>query len=270
MYTSQQPWVDLFHTILGFQGRNIFTEILSAWSQQNFREVEWLQEFVQRRNANWPYASDEDLCRLYAIFRVTSILLLRFQSVRTDGSDYLGPLITIDEFVHFHESLGFHVEEQDDFHPFYHEIISVDPLPEAEAQLAIVDYRWPCLMLGDMMFCRAGTVVEAGSLYVKKEVAESSKLYWTYRRKDRRYEDLSHGWGHNSQWATNMRRDYRTLDAFHFNVDGEYCLNDVFDINEPLAREELIELVRHRCMIRTELKAREPFPYSYRYSEKRS
>jgi len=267
MYTSQAPWRDLYQTISHYQERSVFSGVLSQWTHANAAEVDWLQDFRQRSNVDWSSASTEDLCRLYAIFRVTSSLLLRFQSGRADGTNYPGPLITVDQFVRFHEALGFHTEEHDHFHPFYHEIISVNQLPQADAPISLVDYHWPCLMLGEMMFCRAGAVVEGGISHVDRSVAQSSKLFWTYRRKDRPCEDLSHGWGNNSQWRTMMRRDYRSPGSFHFNIDGKYDLTKRLENDEPLTCEEMIELVRHRSMIRTHLEGRDPFPYRYRYIE---
>ena len=44
--------------------------------------------------------------------------------------------------------------------------------------------------------------------------------------------DLSHGWGHNSQWRTDFRRDYEESAELHYNVDGRWL------IGEPLPEGE--------------------------------
>lgn len=61
---------------------------------------------------------------------------------------------------------------------------------------------------------------------------------------------MSFGWGHNSQWKTDFRRDYLTTEAFHFNVDGELNLDnpDVDPDGETVGDRG--ELLQHRCLVR--------------------
>ena len=122
--------------------------------------------------------------------------------------------------------MGFRVPQAHDFHPFLYEILSVQARTLAEDPIQITAQEWPPLMLGTMIFCRGGTVVSGGSSHVVKEFAERSKMYWTYWRKDRTCDDLSHGWGSNSQWRTRFRRDYQSPDVFYFNIDGDKSLNE--------------------------------------------
>jgi hypothetical protein len=100
-----------------------------------------------------------------------------------------------------------------------------------------------------------------------KTIAESSKFYWTFRRKDRACADESHGWGSNSQWRTRFRRDYQLPSGFLYNVDGTESLNDSASDLDGIARAVMIELVRHRGLIRSEIDDSDLYPYRYSYFE---
>lgn len=267
MYDSQWPFVELHRLLHEYRGDDAYTDLLGRWPDNNADECRWIADFHHRTKDDWAAASDEDLSRLYALFRVTSTLLLRFQRGRADGTDYQGPAITIDGFNLFHEQLGFSVSDVTEYHPIFHEILSVSPTPHDDAPIQVTDFSWPCVMLGNMVFCRAGCAVAGGSSHVVKDIAESSKLYWTYRRKDRPYNDLSHGWGHNSQWRTAHRRDYHAAGRYHFNVDGRQSLNDPDRAVDDLPVDTMIELVRNRCLIRTRVDDSDLFPYDYTYTE---
>ncbi|MDO9020692.1 MAG: hypothetical protein Q7V43_27450, partial [Myxococcales bacterium] len=106
-----------------------------------------------------------------------------------------------------------------------------------------------------------------GSDHIVKDVAEHSILYWADRRKHRRCEDQSYGWGSNSQWRTALRRDYQTPTGYSYNVDGAESLNETSGVVEGVETATWVELVRHRCVIRAELTAPDPYPYCYAYEE---
>lgn len=267
MYGSQWPWVELFRALLAYDGADAYSDVLERWPEQNADECCWLADFSRRTESRWGAASDEDLCRLYAVFRVASTLLLRFQVGRADGTDYPGPAISVEGYQLFHEALGFRVPEAAGFHPFFHEIVHVRQAPIAETPIVVVEQVWPPLMLGSMMFCRAGVVASGGAAHVVKGVAEQSKLYWTFRRKDRPYEDQSHGWGSNSQWRTRLRRDYLSLPGFHYNVDAEESLNAATGTVDGLDVPVMVELIRNRCMLRTAVDNSDLYPYRYSYTE---
>jgi hypothetical protein len=258
---------ELYHRLLSYDGADAYEDILEDWPEQNAFEVEYLEGFQRRTNQHWAKATPEDLWHLYAAFRVTSVLLLRFQDGRADGADYAGPAISVEGFQIFHEQLGFTVSSMGDYHPFFHEILSVRQSPDKEAPVAVHETRWPCLMLGNMLFCRAGCAVTAGASHAVREIAESSKLYWTFRRKDRRHHDLSHGWGHNSQWRTAHRRDYRSMDGYHFNVDGPISLNTAHADQDGLALPVMIEIVRNPCVVKTRIDDSDLWPYDYSFTE---
>ena len=109
---------------------------------------------------------------------------------------------------------------------------------------------WPGFLLGRMLFCRAEVRVRGGARHVRKEIAENSRLYWAFARNNRPPRDRSHGWGHNSQWATDFRRDYLGDDAYYYNVDGEVDVHDDAADSE-LALPLRIELLTHRCFVVT-------------------
>jgi hypothetical protein len=267
MYGTQLPLIDLYRSLAEYAGDDAYVDILETWPDDNAEELRWIADFERRTNDNWSAATDEDECRLYTLFRVTSLMLLRFQSGRADGTDYKGPALPVEAIQFFLERLGFRVPNTHEYHPFYHEILSVNQAERSEEPVHITQVHWPCFMLGDMIFCRSGVSVSAGRSYVIKEIAESSKLYWTYRRKDRPCNDRSHGWGHNSQWRTALRRDYRTKDRYHFNIGGRESLNDLTVTVDDMPLPYLIELVRNRCLVKTQLDDSDLHPYPYSYIE---
>jgi hypothetical protein len=160
------------------------------------------------------------------------------------------------------------------FHPFYHEIVAVEQASDPDEPLSLVAEVWPGFMLGSLMICRAGVRVRGGTAHVVKEIAEHPTLYWTYWRRNRPHADLSHGWGSNSQWGTRFRRDYVDGTVFYYNVDGrlDAALPDVTTRPTPnreeLEPEERIELLTHRCFIRTSTAHSGRWPYDDTYVER--
>jgi hypothetical protein len=222
MHGSQYYCWELFDSLHNTLNGSVYCDIVAPWVESHPGEREWLRAFASRHGEPIPPADDEDLWRLYAFSRVNEILLLGFQHGRADGSDWPGPKISLDEHKRFAESIGLTVANPEVFSPFYHEIVEVDESSDEDQPLEYASTVWPCLMLGNMVFSRAGVRVAGGAKWISKEVAESSTLYWALRRKNRPFQDLSHGWGHNSQWRTSFRRDYRIGDEFHYNVDGKH------------------------------------------------
>jgi hypothetical protein len=264
MHASQADYRELFELIHATKRRPVYDHVLAPWVESHGIEVDWLRSFASRRGIPIPPAEPEDLWRLYALSRVNEVLLLRFQRGRADGTDWAGPDISRDEYVSFAESLGLTVSEAPWFSPFYHEIVKVDQANDVEQPVALVSTFWPCLMFGDMLFSRAGVRVSGGRRFVSKEVAELSTLYWAYRRKNRPYQDLSHGWGSQSQWRTSFRRDYRLGQEFHYHADGKHDLG----VSEPpaedrdgLSRDERIELLTNRCFVTAAKAHRDLWPY---------
>lgn len=76
-------------------------------------------------------------------------------------------------------------------------------------------------------------------------VAERSTLYWAWWRRNRSTHDRSHGWGGNSQWRTDFRRDYRADGQLFYNVDAAHRVDRADGEDLPL--DDLLELLRYRC-----------------------
>ncbi len=219
----------------------------------------------------------DDLWTLYAFLRVSDILLLPYQNGTHDGSFWTGPAISPDERVAFFTALGLERIDTPDFHPFYHEIVVVDQATDVASPISIVDELWPGFMLGHLLICRAGVHVRGGADFILKDIAESSTLYWASWRKNRPYRDLSQGWGHNSQWRTEFRRDYTDGRNFVYNTDGtrDARLPDLRrnadgtrdahlpdPRREDLSPDERVELLINRCFVRTPEPDDDLFPYN--------
>ena len=53
------------------------------------------------------------------------------------------------------------------------------------------------------------------------------------------------GWGHNSQWRTEFRRDYQLPGRFLYNVDFLLAPRPEHPGGMPFSRDP--DLIRHRC-----------------------
>jgi hypothetical protein len=268
--TPEGGFPGLFFALHEYRGSEIARDILEPWLEASECQLAWLKSFGDRKGNPIPHATNEELWDLYALGRANEVMLLRFQQGRADGTDWQGPPIELPDYTNFMELIGLTVVTESQFSPFYHEIVEVD----RDFQTSTIDITetvWPCLMLGPMMFSRAGVRIAADPRKIHKEVAESSTLYWAFRKKNRPFNDLSHGWGSNSQWRTEFRRDYRFGSRLYFNVDAKYDisswkarLQDDGD-DDGLSEEEHIELITHRCFVRTTKTSDDRLPYFQRY-----
>ena len=182
------------------------------------------------------------LWQFYALSKISEYLLLPFQMPATGElrgpGDYIASKwfaregllerfnryvaecpISVDDYVAYFEMLGFESQEPKEFNPFDCEIVRVDEAEPAREAIRLIEVLWPALYFGDMLFSRSGVRILAGKDVMDKGVAEESTLYWSYWRLGRETEDLSHGWGSNSQWSTDLRRDYRDSMGTWLNVD---------------------------------------------------
>ncbi|HEU5422221.1 MAG TPA: hypothetical protein VFU72_01660, partial [Nitrolancea sp.] len=202
---------------------------------------------------------------LYALSRVSDLLLVPFEPVRPEllgdtirnGEPWQpGAVVTEEERRGWWQALGMRpISEAQPFHSFYHEIVAVEQAEDPSEPISITTAIWSGFLLGQLLFARAGVAVRGGREHIVKEIAETSRLYWTYWRNNRHAVDDSHGWGSNSQWGTDFRRDYVTAEAYHYNVDGTIpLLDDQGQVDPTALTEELsargaLEIMTHRCLV---------------------
>ncbi len=266
MDSSQAPYRQLFDAINGSSPEeNIFRTLLHPWLQAHEQECEWLHAFASRASPE-PIAI-EDSWRLYALSRVNDLMLLAFQRGESEGWE--GPSLTLPDYQAFMTGLGCRVADQRTYSPFFHEIVEVTEERARSSRRKAVELTridWPALMLGTMMFSRAGVAVNCAIGALEPEIATSSTLYWARQRKHRRTSDLSDGWGANSQWRTTFRRDHILGENLLFNADGKHDLSTPgLPVSEyDLTTAERIELLTHRCFVRCEKPDDDLHPYSDR------
>ncbi|MFD4525051.1 hypothetical protein ACFWP7_14240 [Streptomyces sp. NPDC058470] len=239
------PWLDRARD--GYRG----------WLATAAEDGAWRAEKETEPNAR------ELVRELYALHRVSDRLLLTFQPPSGEpGSPDPRPLLSEREYLDVFTSLGMTpFEDGGAFDPFLHEIVEVEQADDPHAPIEITEVRWPGLMLGRLLFNRAGVRIRAGIEHAQRGVADRSPLYWTFRRRHRPTVDLSQGWGSNSQWRTDFRLDYRTPAGDRLNVAGDRPIDGSGDLHpghpKNLSPEERLlmpgdrrELLRHRCLLR--------------------
>ena len=163
----------------------------------------------------------DTLCQLYALSRVND-LFLWWCSPSEDNAWKLGLLsdraAAQNDHAQFAAAVGMAQASPADFCPSRHEIVSVEPASDPDHPIEIVETYWLGLMAGPLVFARAGVRVRAGRRHVDPDVAMSAPLFWAYCRRGRPTQDLSDGWGSNSQWSTLPRCDYLMGDTVYLNV----------------------------------------------------
>ncbi len=257
----------LYDAVLSYEGAALYADFLVPWLERNNAAREWLLEFSHRQGSPIPPAAQWELHALYAVNRVNDLLLGAFQTPTVSEWPDLG--VSMDQYVAFMTGLGFEVVEAAPFSPFYHEVVEVAAQADDDASVELTDTVWPCLMLGNMLFSRAGVKVRSGRRWLHPELAAATTLYWTFCRRHRPYQDLSHGWGSNSRWRTDFRRDYRFGPHIHLNVDAERDVTQGSIPGRPpceLTLEERIELLTHRCFVTQTTAHDDQFPYWYSMS----
>lgn len=258
----------LYDELLDYSGHYVVGNVVDPWMAKATDELDHLRRFLAKPATSeaLPEASSEDLWLLYALSRVSQLLILRFQPLGPGTDTYMGPNVTIPQYVEVMQGFGLSTRDPDRFHPFDCEIVTVEQADDPAQPPELTDILWPNVMAGPLLIERAGVAVSAGRDHLVKEIAERSTLHWAHRRKNRPYHDLSQGWGHNSQWRAEFRRDYRIGQDCFYNVDEPF---DARTINaserkwmpDALTTEERIELVTHRCFVKTAKPHDDQCPY---------
>lgn len=260
---------DLYNEIMDYRRYALFYDVLTPWIERGRQAVAEFLPFQQATpHDNNNQAGFFARHNLYALNRVNDMLLWHLQLQQTDSSD---GRLCLHEYKAFFTAIGFSAVSQESFSPFYHEIFQVHQSDQDNAPMEIVNQRWPALKLGDLLFSRSGVDIEAGRNHCVKEIAENATLYFTYRRRFRPTADMSNGWGANSQWRTDIRRDYETDGQWIYNFDGTDFLNSgTYSawVETELTRQERIELCRNRCLVVTRKdNDGDLYPYRDRYEE---
>ncbi len=269
MAIPETPWFrDLFDGILRYEQNSLFHDVLQPWVAKAQRAV---ADFARFRSRSLYDPRDEAaqvaMWNLYALSRVNDLLLMPFQP----GAEEIKiATVSREEYESFFSQIGFTVAASGTFSPFHHEIVQVHPSKDDDEPIGILEQSWPGLMLGEMLFSRSGVAVVGGGNHVIKEVAEQSTLYFTYWRRNRKTNDLSQGWGSNSQWRTSFRRDYETGGMWIYNANGKCLLNGQLmpeEDRDGLTQEERMELCKNRCFIVTSKQNDDLWPFDDRIEE---
>ena len=261
---------DLYDKIFDFEGESIFESVLKPWVVENKYKT-YLSMLSDKLQANQTNLSQEDLWELYALNRVLDILTLGFQpNNRADGSDWSGTDITLAEYNTFNKLIGLETNIPELFHPFDCEIMEAQA---GEKDFQIIEHFFPAVKLKNLMIKRAGVKISLNPQLFDLRQINTASIYWTYRRKNRKYLDQSQGWGSNSQWRTDLRLDMETTDHFIYNVQGDFNLTEAtsdqqYELND-LELREAIELTRLRHLIQSKKDDTDLYPYNFRYEEKK-
>ncbi len=183
------------------------------------------------------------LWELHALSRVLELMIAPFQPAASATTDprYSGPLPERSAYGRFAATAGLTPVAEDAFHPFFHEIVTVEQSDDPDEPISLLDEVWPGYLLGSLLMQRAGVRVRAGAAHAIATVAASSRLHWSGWRRHRDTDDRS-----------GFRRDYRTDDGLYYNVDARpETLRASHGHGEPaLSSCERLELLRHRCVLR--------------------
>lgn len=264
MHHCQAPYRQLFEAIHDSKpADDLFRTLLSPWLEAHQEEREWAIAFA-RSTSPAPIAS-EDSWRLYALSRVNQALLLAFQDGA--GQEQDGPSLRVTDYVAFMTGIGCHVAHEPAYSPFFHEIVEVTAATEPQhEEIALTRIAWPALMLGTMLFSRAGVAISCTPGALQLDIAASSTLYWALHRKHRRTADSSDGWGSSSQWRTAFRRDLTDGNDLVFNADGTCDLatlpRPTYD--DELTKAERIEVLTHRSFVLCGKPDDDLYPYNDR------
>lgn len=276
------PLRPLFFEILSHETPDLWAQVLEPWLAQHRSILLPYEKF--RTLGEWgrfsPISNDESWS-LYALSRVSDLLL---ESLEPRGEESPAPLLSREQWSDFWAQLGVRIVPCALYHPFWCEIVAVEKEGDADALPQIEDVFWPALCFGDLLLTRAGVKVRAGQKEVHPEVAPKSLLYFAYSRLGRKTSDLSHGWGHNSQWRTSFRRDYLWHGHYIFNADGKpnfeerpflesmpthewenlppkmFFASAIGD-DYGLSIEQREELLFNRCFVRSQLEEDDFWPY---------
>lgn len=265
----------VFHALCALGEDEDATELLDFAARQ-----EWMADLARRAEAEaylentMPLEPETDdllttLWGLYAASRVRDVLLFAHQpdpvddSVRElDKALYREPpcfrAVAVDQVARFFAAIGCQPVTEATFDPILHEIVTCEADEDRDAPIQIMSQAWPALMIGELVFTRAGVHVKAGAAHAVVGIADRSTLEWEYWRRHRGTTDGSFWWGSNSQWRTEIRRDYITssgrvydYDAFSSFRRRNRLLASDDSADQPLTADQG-SFIKNRCQLRTD------------------
>ena len=265
----------VFHALCALGEDEDATELLEFAARQ-----EWMTDLARRAasearlDTTMPLEPETDdllttLWQLYAASRVRDVLLFAHQpdpaedSVRElDKALYREPPrfrpVDVDQVISFFAAIGGQPVTEASFDPILHEIVTCEASEDEEAPIQIIGQAWPALMIGELVFTRAGVQVKAGAAHAVPGVADRSTLEWEYWRRHRHTADASFWWGTNSQWRTEIRRDYITSSGHVYDYDAfssfrrrSRLLTQDDSADQPLTADQE-SFIKNRCPLRTD------------------
>jgi hypothetical protein len=266
------PWRALYQHLVEYRGDAWADDVLLPWVEAHPRPVRDLRRIGQPEAMNVAVPNDHDnytpLQALYVLSRVLDVLIAPFQPDRSHGvipeapsgappgsasppgsppaaEPWPGRLPDQGAYEAFCSALGCAKVSQELFHPFFHEIAAVQLAEDPQEPPSLVTEQWPGYLAGSLLLTRAGVTVRAGSRWLDPAVAERSPLYWAWWRRGRTAVDESRGWGPNSQWRTDFRRDYYVSGQAYYNVDAAFRAPR--HLPGELTITEQRDLLRYRC-----------------------
>lgn len=262
-----------FETILDFKAEDFFESVIKKWIVENDYK-NYISNISNKISGRKNELLQEDIWELYALSRVLDLLTLPFQTDNdADDSDWKGPRITVAEYIEFNNLLGLEITTPFSFKPFNCEII--------EAQIGMNDFEiiecnFPAVKLNNLMIKKAGVKILLNPDKFNLNLINKASIYWAFRRKNRKYFDLSQGWGSNSQWRTDLRLDIETENSYIYNVTGRFNLNSpTKELTEELNQQDLelneaVELTVFRHFMKCTKDDSDLFPYYFRFEEQKS
>jgi len=265
---------ELHTKIQEFEGQSLYDGAIEPWLKTDGSVVRsWLQDLCKNHIPPQKPWETDDSWDLYALSRLIDLLLLSFTPQPEGTECWCYPRVTPDEYQLFTDALGLETYTRSKFHPFFHEIVEVEQAADEQMSPAIVKSIWPGLRLGNWIMSRSGCKIKAGANHIRKDVAETSTMYWAYARNHRATQDLSVGWGRNSQWRTKFRQDCEVDGLLFYNIGNEDETEEYKEhMVAELSLDARLELVRHRCFVKFSNEVPppdwDPYPYYLGHTEK--
>ncbi|AKJ41515.1 hypothetical protein [Pragia fontium] len=262
---------DLFYNITNYQGDKIFNDELVPWLDVNERDFSNFIKKVSNLTIdvnNVSHISDEISWQLYALSRVLDCLTQCFQYKDRVAINSKEPFISREQYISFAQRLGLSIKTPEVFNPFFYEIIRAE---SGKPNFDILEIRYPALMLGHLLINRGGVVISMSPSEYNIELVNNAEIYWAYTRSHRASNDLSHGWGSNSQWRTGFRFDFECSNGFIYNSQGSVDLNLTSDSTFQILQEDSLsllearELTMYRHFITGTRNDDDLFPYNYKF-----